>query len=71
MRTSMQHAAVRIGSNNPWYKSVLRAGASALVVSSAISAGAAFAQDQAEPAVEDTASVEEPQNEIIVSGLRA
>lgn len=69
MRTSMQHHGVRAGRQKPWLKSVLRAGASALVVGSAISASAVIAQDaQEEPEV--TTPVEEPTNEIIVSGLR-
>lgn len=70
MRTSMQPHGVRAGRRQPWYKSALRAGASALVVGSAISAGAAFAQGQAEADAQDTVAVEEPANEIIVSGLR-
>ncbi|MFY7745263.1 MAG: TonB-dependent receptor plug domain-containing protein, partial [Erythrobacter sp.] len=71
MRTSMQPQDIGVGRRHPWYKSVLRAGASALVVGSAITASAGLAQDQAgEPDVEDTATVEEPANEIIVSGLR-
>lgn len=71
MRTSMQPQDIGVGRRHPWYKSVLRAGASALVVGSALTASAGLAQDQAgEPDVEDTATVEEPTNEIIVSGLR-
>ena len=71
MRTSMQPQDIGVGRRHPWYKSVLRAGASALVVGSAITASAGLAQDQAgEPDVEGTATVEEPANEIIVSGLR-
>ena len=71
MRTSMQPHGVRAGARQPWYKSALRAGASVLVVSSAIGASAAYAQDQAEAETQDTATVEEPVGEIIVSGLRA
>ena len=72
MRTSMQHRAVRAGGQGSWYKNALRAGASALVVGCAISASSAMAQDepQPEPEVADTATVEEPTSEIIVSGLR-
>ncbi|MCL9999639.1 MAG: TonB-dependent receptor [Erythrobacter sp.] len=72
MRTSMQPRGVGAGGRQPWYKSLLRAGASALVVSSAIGASAAFAQDQAEaePEAQDTVAAEEPATEIIVSGLR-
>jgi TonB-dependent receptor len=73
MRTSMQPHRVGAGGRQPWYKSLLRAGASALVVGSAISATAAFAQDQAEaePEAQDTVAAEEPVAEIIVSGIRA
>ena len=70
MRIAMQHHGVRASRRDSWFKSVLRAGASALVVSSAIGASAAAAQDEAEPPVEDAAPVEAPANEIIVSGLR-
>lgn len=71
MRTSMQPHGVGAGGRQPWFKSLLRAGASALVVSSAIGAGAAYAQDQAEPEAQDTVTADEPANEIIVSGIRA
>jgi TonB-dependent receptor len=70
MRTSMQPRGVRAGDRQPWYKSALRAGASVLVVSSAISGTAVYAQDQAEPEAQDTVAAEEPIEEIIVSGLR-
>lgn len=73
MRTSMQPHGVGPGGRQPWYKSVLRAGASAVVLGSAIGASAAFAQDQqapAEPETQDTVAAEEPVAEIIVSGLR-
>ncbi len=70
MRTSMQHQQVRAGRESVWLKSILRAGASALVVGSAIGGGAAIAQDQAEPEAQDVAPVEQPTGEIIVSGLR-
>ncbi len=73
MRIAMQHHDVRASRRDSWFKSALRAGASALLVSSAISASGALAQDagQAEPEVEDTATAaEEPGNEIVVSGLR-
>lgn len=73
MRTSMQPHGVGPGGRQPWYKSVLRAGASAVVLGSAIGASAAFAQDQqapAEPEAQDTVAAEEPVAEIIVSGLR-
>lgn len=72
MRISMQHHGVRANRRDTWFKSVLRAGASALVVSSAITASAAAAQKEAqeEPPVEDAATAPEPANEIIVSGLR-
>ncbi|WP_285713310.1 TonB-dependent receptor [Erythrobacter oryzae] len=73
MRTSMQPHGVGVGGRQPWYKSLLRAGASALVVGSAISATAAFAQDQAEaePETQDAVAADEPVSEIIVSGIRA
>jgi TonB-dependent receptor len=73
MRTAVQGHGVGAGVRDSWFKSALRAGASALVVSSAISGSGVWAQDQTqpEPEVEDTAAVEEPANEIIVSGLRA
>ena len=72
MRTSMQPHGVGAGGRQPWYKSLLRAGASALVVGSAIGATAAFAQDQAEaePETQDTVAADEPVAEIIVSGIR-
>ena len=75
MRTSMHDHRVRATSQDSWFKSVLRAGASALVVGSALGASAAFAQDEAQPAseVEDAAVAEDPalaENEIVVSGLR-
>lgn len=72
MRISVQHHGVRASRCDSWFKSALRAGASALVVSSVIGGSAAFAQDEAapEPEVEDAAEAELPGNEIIVSGLR-
>ncbi|WP_379920673.1 TonB-dependent receptor [Erythrobacter sp. R86502] len=72
MRISMQHHGVRVGRRDSWFKSALRAGASALVVSTSIGSSVAYAQDQPvpEPEVEDTATVDEPVNEIVVSGLR-
>lgn len=72
MRTSMQPHGVGAGGRQPWYKSLLRAGASALVVGSAISTTAAFAQDQAEaePEAQGTVAADEPTTEIIVSGIR-
>jgi TonB-dependent receptor len=51
-----------------WFKSALRAGASALVVSCALCGGAAIAQD-AEPTAEQP-EAPPPGNEIIVSGIR-
>ena len=71
MRTSMQLHGVGAGGRQPWFKSLLRAGASALVVSSAICAGGAYAQDQTETEAQDTVAADEPANEIIVSGIRA
>lgn len=50
-----------------WFKSALRAGASALVVGSALCGGTAFAQDE-EQQVEDAPP--EGENVIIVSGIR-
>ncbi len=72
MRTSMQPLGVGAGGRQPWYKSLLRAGASALVVGSAISATAALGQDQAEaePEAQDTVAAQEPIAEIIVRGIR-
>lgn len=76
MRSSMQHDGVWNRRRDSWFKSVLRAGASALVVGSAVSAGAAMAQDEAQAAEESAAAQdqEEPADvgsEIVVSGLRA
>lgn len=73
MGTSMQGGRVRAGGRGVWGKSLLRAGASALVVASTIGGGAALAQDQAQPdpEVETTAPVEQPEGVIIVTGLRA
>ena len=73
MRTSLQPHGHDASNRQPWLKSLLRAGASALVIGSAIGASAAFAQDQqgqAEPEVRDTATADEPVAEIIVSGIR-
>jgi len=72
MRTSMQRRGVMAGGSLPWYKSVLRAGASALVVTSAIGASAAMAQEQAaQPETQDTAAADDAANVIVVTGLRA
>ena len=73
MRTAVHGHGVGAGVRDSWFKSALRAGASALVVGSAISGSGAWAQEQAqpEPEVEDTTAVEQPVNEIVVSGLRA
>lgn len=68
MRIAMQHHGVRASRRDSWFKSALRAGASALVVGSAIGASAAAAQDETQ--AEETPAVELPANEIIVSGLR-
>jgi TonB-dependent receptor len=73
MRTSMQPHGVLAGGRQPWLKSLLRAGASALVVGSAIGGTAAHAQDQAEPEAQGTpATVEDavPADEILVTGFR-
>ncbi len=74
MRIAMQHRVVQAGGQSGWLKGALRAGASVLVVSSALSGQLAAAQDaeQPDPDVEDAAPAEDANvNEILVTGLRA
>ncbi len=74
MRIAMQRRVVQAGSRSDWLKGALRAGASVLVVGSALGGQLAAAQDAGQPEadVEDAAPAEEPGvNEILVTGLRA
>ncbi|QDH34216.1 TonB-dependent receptor [Porphyrobacter sp. YT40] len=74
MRIAMQHRAVLAGSQTGWLKGALRAGASVLVVGSALSGQLVVAQDaeQPDPDVEDAVPAEDVSaNEILVTGLRA
>lgn len=69
MRIAMLHHGVQARGRGGWLKGPLRAGASVLVVGSAISGTMAAAQE--EPEAEEPAVVEEPVGEIFVTGLRA
>jgi TonB-dependent receptor len=71
MRIAMLHEDVRAQGRGDWLKGALRAGASALVLGSAISGSIVAAQEQVEAEAEEPAAVEEPAQDIIVTGLRA